>query len=151
MIRSEGGCERRVYQVDVRVEVALALIEKDGRWLVSRRSAGRVFAGLWEFPGGKVHPGESAAGAAVREAAEETGLAVEATADLGSVETAHGGRIVVLRLVRCRPACGVDDARPADPAITEVRWVSLAELAALPMPPANGEIIRRLGPPGSDE
>lgn len=129
-------------QVDVRVDVALALIEQAGEWLVSRRSSGRVFAGLWEFPGGRVEPGESSAQAAVREAAEETGLEVAATDDLGEIETHHNETRIVLHLVRCRPVAG--EARPCDSALEEVRWVSPIELRTLPMPPVNGQIISRL-------
>ncbi len=129
-------------QVDVRVQIALALVERDGLWLVSRRSSGRIFAGLWEFPGGKLAVGESPSAAAAREAWEETGLSVEPVADLGHVETRHDDRIVILHLIRCRAVGG--HARPSDPAVDDVRWVSPAELRTLPMPPANARILERL-------
>lgn len=129
-------------QVDVRVFVALGLVERQGCWLVTRRSAGRVFAGLWEFPGGKVEPGESAVAAVVREVSEETGLAVEAVDDLGVVDTLHGGEVVALRLIVCRAGEGEPAAR--DLAVDAVQWVRTEELAGLPMPPANREVIRRL-------
>ena len=61
----------------VDIEVALALLERRGRWLVTRRAEGRIFAGQWEFPGGKIEPGESPEQAAVRELREETGLVAE--------------------------------------------------------------------------
>jgi len=128
--------------VDVRVSVALALVRSGDRWLVSRRSEGRVFAGLWEFPGGKVQPGEEPSATAVRETREETGLQVEAVRELGAVDTAHDGKKFDLYLVECRPLAG--EAVPASPAVTEVRWVTLEELQALPMPPANARIIERL-------
>lgn len=124
------------------VHVALALVEREGRWLVARRSEGRVFAGLWEFPGGKVDSGESAASTAARETREETGLSVTPTADLGRVETCHAGQQVTLHLIRCRP--GPAEATPASTAVTDVRWVDLADLLRLPMPPANAEIIERI-------
>jgi mutator protein MutT len=133
-------------QVDVRVSVALALVRENGRWLVGRRAAGRVFAGLWEFPGGKVHLDENPSQAAVREALEETGLAVEPIADLGRLETAHAGQTVVLHLIHCRLVAGRESGplRPRDPAVTELRWVGPDELRTLPMPPANAEILRLL-------
>lgn len=128
--------------MDVRVSVGLALVESEGRWLVSRRSDGRVFAGLWEFPGGKARPGELPAAAAVRETREETGLEVEAVGELGVIQTAHDGKRVDLHLIKCRPLAG--QAAPVSPAVTEVRWVSPEELQALPMPPANARIIEQI-------
>jgi len=125
-----------------RVHVALALVDRDGRWLVARRSERRLFAGYWEFPGGKVEAGESTFAAAVREAREEAGLAVEPIRSLGRIETEHGGQQITLHLVRCRPAGG--EPAPSSPAVTEVRWVSQADLRRLRMPPANAEIIDRL-------
>ncbi|GMU22807.1 MAG: hypothetical protein AMXMBFR13_28910 [Phycisphaerae bacterium] len=119
--------------------IALALVERDGRWLVSRRAPGRVFAGLWEFPGGKMAGGERAEDAAVRETLEETGLEVGACGFLGELTTQSGDGPVVLHLVLCRTVSG--EARPADPAVEAVAWVTTAELAALSMPPANAQIV----------
>lgn len=124
------------------LQVALALIHDDRGWLVSRRSAGRIFAGLWEFPGGKIGPRETPQSAAVRETREETGLLVEPLGSLGEVEDAHGGKRVRLHLILCRPLSGEAAAR--DPAVDEVHWVSLEELEKLPMPPVNAQIIARL-------
>lgn len=59
------------------VEVAVAvLFDKDGRFLMGSRPEGKVYAGYWEFPGGKIEPGEDAAGAVRRELFEELGLTV---------------------------------------------------------------------------
>jgi mutator protein MutT len=120
-------------------DVALALIGGERGWLVSRRSAGRIFAGLWEFPGGKVEAGETAETAAVREAFEETGLRVEAVGGLGVLHTEHSGGRVALHLVHCRVVDG--EAAVCDAAVAEVRWVNMTELEALAMPPVNAEII----------
>jgi len=151
--------------MDKRIEVALALVNSGDCWLVSRRSTGRVFAGYWEFPGGKIAVGESPTEAAVRETWEETGLAVEPVGLLGEVATDHAGQTVVLHLVRCRPVPSraeppspkpgtsapgpeMPQARPAahaeDAAVLEVRWVSSTRLRQLRMPPANAQIIERL-------
>ncbi|MBP7936760.1 MAG: NUDIX domain-containing protein [Phycisphaerae bacterium] len=124
------------------IQVSLALVECQGSWLVSRRAPGRVFAGHWEFPGGKVEGTETPAAAAVREVWEETGLRVVAVGDVGQVATEHDGQRVVLHLVRCQVVEGSPTV--CSPAIDEVRFVSLSELAALPMPPANGEIVAHL-------
>ena len=87
-------------------------------------------------------PGEPAEAAAVRETSEETGLQVEPVGTAGSITTYHDGKTVVLHLVRCRVVGGT--ATPADASVAEVRWVSVDELRALQMPPANAEIIRHL-------
>ncbi|HOW69095.1 MAG TPA: NUDIX domain-containing protein [Phycisphaerae bacterium] len=124
------------------IQVSLALVGCQGSWLVSRRAPGRVFAGHWEFPGGKVEGAETPAEAAVREVREETGLRVVAVGDVGQVATEHDGQRVVLHLVHCQ----VVEGMPAvcSPAVDAVRFVTLSELAALPMPPANGEVVVRL-------
>ena len=60
------------------VEVVAAVIERpDGRFLLAQRPAGKVYAGYWEFPGGKVEPGEALAAAIARELHEELGIEVE--------------------------------------------------------------------------
>src|SRR5437764_2006476 len=56
--------------------IAVAVVEKDGHFLVGQRPEGVSLAGLWEFPGGKIEPGESPEAAAVRECLEETGVDV---------------------------------------------------------------------------
>lgn len=126
------------------IEVALGLVQENDRWLVSRRAPGRVFAGLWEFPGGKMQDGETAITAAVREVQEETGLSVEPVEELGTLVTSQPEHSVRLHLVLCRPVSG--QAAPCDCSILEVRWVTYQELCILPMPPANAEILSCIGP-----
>ena len=135
--RIDGG-----YRVSQEVNVALALIESQGRWLVSRRASGRIFAGLWEFPGGKIETGETPARAAVREVREETSLEVDPVGELDPIVTEQAGQGVVLHLVRCQVRAG--RPRANSPAIDEVRFATLGELADLPMPPANAAILARL-------
>jgi 8-oxo-dGTP diphosphatase len=67
-----GGPERAV--VDVAVGI---LVAADGRFLLTSRPAGKVYAGYWEFPGGKLEPGETVAQALARELAEELGIALD--------------------------------------------------------------------------
>lgn len=63
------------------IRVVAAVVEREGRLLLCRRPAGKRHAGLWEFPGGKLHPGETAVDAARRELAEELGVEVLAVGE----------------------------------------------------------------------
>ena len=111
--------------------VAAVLIRRDGRVLVQRRPAGKSLAGLWEFPGGKVEPGETPEQALARELAEELGVAVDPRTfePISFVSEAQGGRHLLLLLYRCRFWAGEPEARHAD----ALRWATPAELALLPM------------------
>ena len=122
------------------VDVVAALVEREGRWLVTRRPEGAHLAGLWEFPGGKIEPPESPAQALARELAEELAIDVE----VGPLrwETSHDypDRTVRLRFFDCRWTGGAIEHR----GVAEHRWVTGAELRELPFPPADTELIRIL-------
>jgi mutator protein MutT len=122
------------------VDVAVAVITDDaGRLFVQRRSEAGPLDGLWEFPGGRVEPGEDPAVAAVREAREETGAEVLLGEILADTEHTYPDRAVRLRFYRAWPA----DAA-ALPAHDGARWVAPAELPALPIPEANRTLVERL-------
>ena len=116
--------------------VAAALIDGGGRLLVQRRPAGTHHGGLWEFPGGKVEPGETAEAALVREIEEELSVTIH-VADLvatGFATTVNGaGRPLILLLFRTHRWKGTPRALEADAIV----WYSPEELANLPMPPAD--------------
>jgi 8-oxo-dGTP diphosphatase len=119
--------------------VAAALVDGDGRVLLQRRAPGRAMAGLWEFPGGKVEPGERPEAALARELEEELGIAVE-TAALSPAAFAsadNDGRHMLLLLYLCRRWLG--EPRPLD--AEALLWVRPAEMAGLPMPPADEPLI----------
>jgi 8-oxo-dGTP diphosphatase len=122
--------------------VAVALIDLDGRVLVQRRPAGKMLAGLWEFPGGKIEPGETPEAALVRELAEELGIVVDpahlAPAAFASAPLA--GRHLLLLLYICRDWAGTP--RPLD--AEELLWCRPAELHGLAMPPADLPLIAPL-------
>lgn len=119
--------------------VAAALVDKDGRVLLQERAAGRSMAGLWEFPGGKVEPGETPALALIRELGEELGIDVEAACLAPAVFASEplGERHLLLLLYVCRKWLGVP--RPLDAAA--LRWVRPVEMHALAMPPADRPLI----------
>src|SRR3546814_2179644 len=119
--------------------VAAALIDPDGRVLVQQRAPGKSLAGLLEFPGGKVEPGEDSQQALARELDEELGIAIDVTA-LSPVafSTAADDALSLVLLLFASPVWrGVP--RPLDAAA--LRWCTIDALRRLPMPPADVPLI----------
>jgi 8-oxo-dGTP diphosphatase len=118
-----------------------------GRALVTRRGPGMAHAGAWEFPGGKVEPGESDATALVRELAEELGLNITVGPFLGEADTPVGSRIVRLAAYACRTA-DTPDLREHD----ALAWVDAAGLDGFAWAPADvpllGAVAEHLDGPG---
>ena len=85
------------------LHVAAAIIIRDGRVLACRRAEHKVAAGLWEFPGGKVEPGESSHLALSRELKEELGLTCHEYETFDISETTVGDRAIRLETIFCRP------------------------------------------------
>ena len=121
------------------VVVAAAVIERSGRFLVTRRPRGVHLEGLWEFPGGKCDNGESLAACLMRERREE--LAVESTVGAEVLRTAHdySDRQIELHFFECELA-----GEPVPQVGQEMRWASREELARLEFPPADAVLIERL-------
>lgn len=106
--------------------VGAAILEAD-RCLVAQRGATMAGAGKWEFPGGKIEPGETAAAALVREIGEELGLVVEVDERLGQSEVRAEGRRLTLEVFTARRVRGAPVAREH----AALRWVTAAELDGL--------------------
>jgi A/G-specific adenine glycosylase len=119
-----------------RLEVVVAVIERDGRFLVQRRPPGGLLAGLWEFPGGKVEPGESLAAALRREVREELGAGVANVRRLTTVRHAYTRFLVTLHAFRCDLAEG-STLSPGQPR----RWLSLSSLRRYPLPSGSVRIV----------
>jgi 8-oxo-dGTP diphosphatase len=119
--------------------VAAALVDAEGRVLLQQRLPGRAMAGLWEFPGGKVEPGERPETALIRELGEELGIATDeaclAPAAFASAD--NRGRHMLLLLYICRKWRGVPE--PLDAAA--LTWVRPVQMFALDMPPADKPLI----------
>jgi 8-oxo-dGTP diphosphatase len=111
-----------------------AAIVRSGRVLAARRSAPRTVAGGWEFPGGKVEPGESEVAALVRECREELGVEIRAETLLGTV-AADG---FVLRVYRAVLLAG--EPLPLQDH-DELRWLRAADLDAVPWLPADQPLL----------
>lgn len=117
-------------------QIGIAVVEHAGRFLVGTRAAGQVLAGCAEFPGGKCEPDEQSPACAIRECKEETGLQVEAVKLLHRVQFQYPHGAVDLHFWMCRPTSG-SELEPAN----GFCWVPLAELASLPFPEANREVL----------
>ena len=124
--------------------VAAAIDNGEGRVLMQRRPPGKRHAGLWEFPGGKVEPGESPRAALVRELDEELGIAVpaDALAPFAFAESAPGEGepgIVILLYTVARFA-----GQPVAEDGAEIAWFTAREIAHLPLPPLDRELLAAL-------
>ncbi len=121
------------------IVVAAALVDRDGRVLVQQRPEGTSMAGLWEFPGGKIEPGETPEAALIRELAEELGIVVDhaCLAPACFASEPLGDRHLLLLVYALRKWRGVPEARHA----TALRWVRPVELYGLDMPPADRPLI----------
>lgn len=112
----------------------------DGRVLACERSRPPETAGWWEFPGGKVEPGESAEAALARECAEELGVRVEVGARVGTDVPLPNGR-AVLRVFTVRL---LDGALPRPLEHAALRWLGADELDSVPWLPADRPIVAAL-------
>jgi mutator protein MutT len=118
--------------------IAIAVVEHEGRYLIGQRGPDVPLAGMWEFPGGKVHDGETPEQASVRECREETDLEIVVRSPLGRVTHEYEHGTVELFFFDCAP---VDSAQaPREP----FRWVVRAELSRHAFPEANQRIVERL-------
>jgi len=118
--------------------IAIAVVEHNGRFLVGMRPPETVLAGLSEFPGGKVEPGELPAQAAVRECLEETGLEVEVGDAFPEHVYQYHHDQVRLFFFHCR--LKQPDEQPKAP----FRWVECAELSSLRFPAGNNSLLALL-------
>jgi 8-oxo-dGTP diphosphatase len=122
--------------------VAVALVDADGRVLIAQRPKGKALAGLWEFPGGKLAPGERPEAALIRELREELGIAVKAAclAPLTFASHAYDDFHLLMPLYVCRRWEGF--VQPLEG--QALKWVRPQEMRAYPMPPADEPLIPHL-------
>jgi 8-oxo-dGTP diphosphatase len=121
---------------------AVALVDADGRVLISRRPAGKQMGGLWEFPGGKVEDGERPEAALIRELREELAIDVAESclAPLSFASHAYEDFHLLMPLYVCRRWKG--QVRGAEG--QELAWVKPKKLRDYPMPPADVPLIPHL-------
>ena len=118
---------------------AVALIDSDGRVLLAQRPEGKSMAGLWEFPGGKVEPGESPEAALIRELKEELDIDTwqSCLAPLTFASHAYPEFHLLMPLFACRKWQGVATPREGQ----TLAWVRPSALRDYPMPPADVPLI----------
>lgn len=118
---------------------AVALIDADGRVLLAQRPAGKSMAGLWEFPGGKVEPGETPETALIRELGEELGIDTWASclAPLTFASHSYTDFHLLMPLFACRRWKGQPQPREGQ----TLAWVRARDLHDYPMPPADIPLI----------
>lgn len=125
------------------VEVTAAVIESEGRVLLAQRPAGCTHPGLWEFPGGKVEPGESHRECLARELAEEMGIEVEAGERIAVLRHAYHELTIDLIAFRCTILKG----EPRDIGCADHAWVTTEELDAYDMLPPDRKLAEMLRKP----
>ena len=134
--------------LDILLVSAVALIDRDGRVLLARRPEGKPMAGLWEFPGGKIEPGETPETALVRELEEELGINTASSCLAPLSFTSHS-----YAATECRAAfhllmmlfiCRRWQGRPQPIEGGELKWVKPKKLREYPMPEADIPLIATL-------
>ena len=119
--------------------VACALVDADGRVLIAQRPEGKSLAGLWEFPGGKVEPGETPEAALIRELREEIGVETQVAclAPLTFASHSYEAFHLLMPLYICRRYEGIPQPLEAK----ALKWVRPKEMRDYPMPPADAPLI----------
>lgn len=126
--------------------VAGLMVHADGRVLITQRRADQALPLQWEFPGGKVEPGEAPTAALARELDEEIGVTVE----VGRIWDVLFHAYPAFDLVMLVYACRIVDGEPRAVEVADVQWVPRAELPAWDILPADRPLVDRLvseGPP----
>jgi A/G-specific adenine glycosylase len=131
---------RRKRPAPPRHHIAVGVVRKDGRILITRRKEEGLLGGLWEFPGGKVEPGETAEEACRREIAEEVNLSVEVTDVFARVDHAYTHFRVSVDVFDCEYRTG--DVELNGP--TDFRWILLEEAEQYAFPAVNRKIFEEL-------
>lgn len=122
------------------INVVGAVIVRDGRIFAAKRGPGRSMAGFWEFPGGKIEPGETPEQALARELNEELGIVTSVGEYITTSTHAAGSTVISLSTYFCTLQSG----EPVTTEHEEIRWVSPDELESLTWAPADIETVEML-------
>ncbi|MBE0639208.1 MAG: (deoxy)nucleoside triphosphate pyrophosphohydrolase [Bacteroidales bacterium] len=119
------------------IEVTCSIIEKDGKVLATRRASGSHLAGLWEFPGGKIEPGETDEECIIREILEELNLNIEIIGKLQPVEHLYSDKSIRLIPFICKLSSGQLTLKDH----SEYRWLGINELQSLDWAEADIKVV----------
>ena len=138
----QAGLGRSTTPLPIVLVAAVALVDTDGRVLLAQRPPGKSMAGLWEFPGGKVAPGETPEAALVRELAEELGIDVAESclAPVAFASHSYADFHLLMPVFACRVWRGEIVGREGQ----ALRWVRPVRLADLDMPAADRPLVALL-------
>lgn len=125
------------------ISVAAAIIRRDQQVLLTRRKPDTHLPNMWEFPGGKVEPGESLTTALHRELQEELGIGVNVLDEFYATTHHYPTRSVDLHFFNCT----IIDGEPRAIDVAEFRWVNCSDLHAFEFPEADRELVERLTRP----
>ena len=130
------------HKLPIILVVAVALIDVDGRVLIAQRPEGKKMAGLWEFPGGKVDPGETPEAALIRELKEELGIDTKESclAPFTFASHCYDDFHLLMPLYLCRRWWGSVVPQEGQ----AVKWVRPVRLGDYPMPPADKPLVAML-------
>jgi 8-oxo-dGTP diphosphatase len=126
--------------MNILLVVAAALVDGDGRVLLAQRPPGKALAGLWEFPGGKLEPGETPEAALARELDEELGITAPVLEPFAFASHSYPEFHLMLPLWLCRQWQGMPTGRDGQ----ALRWVAPEEMGGIPMPPADVPLVAAL-------
>ena len=122
------------------IEVVAALIYAGDRILICRRPMGKAQGGLWEFPGGKIEPGETGAQALARECREELDVRLDVGEALADVVQDYPGKRVHLTLYAAKIAAG----EPRKLEHSDIRWVPVEQIETYDLCPADARLLELL-------
>jgi 8-oxo-dGTP diphosphatase len=123
------------------IRVVAAVIEREGRYLITQRREEAVLPLLWEFPGGRVNDGETDEAALHREIRERVGVEVEVGDRLAERHHEYDGYEVTLCLYTCKLP---ESAEPKPVRVRDVKWVGSGEFSSYPFPPADQKTMDQL-------
>ena len=122
------------------LEVTAAIIQKDGQVLVCQRPANKSCGLLWEFPGGKIEPGETGEECIIRECQEELGITITVDKELTQVQYEYPDRCVHLHFYICNIVSGVLELKEHH----AVHWIAPREILNYTFCPADAKMLRSL-------
>ena len=123
-----------------RVKAVCAVIERNGKFLITKRMETSPMGHCWEFPGGKIEPGETKEQCAIRECQEEIDVTVEPIKIIKEVEFDYPHGLIELTFMHCRLEVG----EPKLIQCRDARWVFPHEFSDYEFPPADVEVIEEL-------